>query len=445
MSDRRIGWTRWCALFGAGAMLWPLTAGADDLAELRALVTQQSEQIRALQDQVRKLEDGDGRPVSRRVVEMIDQRIVDFEDYPTSKLFISGYGAAGYTDSENGDGTFGVQFTPIFHYQVSDRLHLTAEVEFNLRGSEADIGLEYGEIDFLVNDFLTVTAGKFLLPFNTFSERTHPPWINKLPSLPPIYGAHGGGGGIIPVLSDTGLELHGGVRLPWLLGGEEPRLNYAFYVTNGPRSEPASASDERFDRLAGFLEGAGAILAADDLLTALGIGPDSGTDLEFGENFRDNNSNKTLGGRVGVLPIPSLEVGGSFMGGRFDDGNDLDFRMYGFDLAYKIGPFDLRGEYINLSFDRETVGRERIDGFYGQASVKLRDALRDLDLPSGGLVDRTEIVVRYGEVSDGVDYDELTPGVVYWIRPSVPLKLAYAIRSGNRSDDELQLQLAFGF
>ena len=418
---------------------------ADDLAELEALVSEQSEHLRALQDQVRKLEDEAEAPVTRQVVDTIDQRIIDFENHPSSKLFISGYGAAAYTDPDVGDGTFGMLFVPIFHYKLSERLHLTGEVEFDLRGDESEVEVEYAQIDFLVNDYLTITGGKFLLPFNAFSERIHPAWINKLPSLPPIYGSHGSGGGIVPILSDTGVQFRGGLRLPWLLGEQEPRLNYAFYVTNGPRIEPESEFDERFEGLAEFLEDDGVIASADDLLEALEIGHEGGTEIEFGETFSDNNSNKALGGRLGFLPLPSLELGVSFMRGRFDDAGDLDFRMFGFDAGYKVGPFDLRGEYINLEFDRESGGTERLDGFYAQGALKLRDALAHFDLPGGTFLDRAELVLRYGQVDNGLDYREWTPGIVYWIRPSVPLKLAYSFRSGDRDDDELQLQLAFGF
>ena len=431
-------------LVGALALLWPGLGRADDLSELEALVRGQSAQIEALQDQVRKLEDEAEAPVSRRVVETIDQRIIDFENHPSSKLFISGYGAAGYTDPDNGDGSFGMLFVPIFHYQLSDRLHLTGEIEFDLRGDDLEIEVEYAQIDFLVNDYLTITAGKFLLPFNAFSERTHPSWINKLPSVPPIYGSHGSGGGIIPVLSDTGVQFRGGLRLPWLLGEEEPRINYALYVVNGPRIEPESELDERFEALADFFEDE-ADIDAHDLLEALGIEEHEGTEIEFGENFLDNNGNKAVGGRLGILPIHSLEIGGSFMVGIFDDADDLDFRMFGFDADYKVGPFDLRGEYINLRFDRELGGRELLEGFYAQGALRLRDALAHFDLPGGTFLDKIELVLRYGMVDNGLDYGEWTPGIVYRIRPSVPLKLAYSFRTGDRNDDVFQLQLAFGF
>lgn len=318
MSGTGRRWPRCGALLGICALLTSGLSRADDLGELKALVVQQSEEIRALQDQVRKLEDDDENPVSRQVVDTIDQRIVDFENYPSSKLLISGYGAAGYVDPEHADGSFGALFVPIFHYQLSDRLHLTGEVEFDLRQHEAAIDVEYAQIDFLMTDYLTITAGKFLLPFNTFSERTHPSWINKLPTLPPIYKMHGGGGGIIPILSDTGVQLSGGIRLPGLLGQEGSGINYGFYVTNGPRIEPESEVDAQFEGLADFLQDEGVIASADDLLAALGLGQDEGTEIEFGETFRDNNGNKAVGGRIGFLPIPSLEVGRSYMRGRFD-------------------------------------------------------------------------------------------------------------------------------
>ncbi len=447
MSNRFERWA-WCAgLLGALALVTPAEGWADDLSDLKALVVDQSDQIRALQDQVRKLEDQSDSTI-RPGVDAVDQRIVDFENHPSSKLFISGYGAAGYNDPDRGDGSFGMLFVPIFHYQLSERLHLTGEVEFDLRGSESAVEVEYAQIDFLVNDYLTVTAGKFLLPFNAFSERIHPAWINKLPSLPPIYGTHGGSGGsggIIPVLSDTGVQFRGGARLPWLLAGEEPRINYSFYVTNGPRIEPESEVAERFEGLAEFLEDDGAIMSADDLLDALELGHGGGTEIEFGETLSDNNSNKAMGGRIGLLPIHSLEIGGSFMRGGFDDAGDLDFRMFGFDAGYKIGPLDLRGEYISLEFDRESGGTESLDGFYAQAALKLRDTLAYLDVPGSSFVDRTELVLRYGQVDGATDYEEWTPGLVYWIRPSVPLKLAYSFRNGRGSADELQLQLAFGF
>ncbi|WP_049761671.1 hypothetical protein [Candidatus Korobacter versatilis] len=47
--------------------------------------------------------------------------------------------------------------------------------------------LEYAQIDYLVNKRLTITAGRFLTPFNTYNERLTAIWIRDLADSPLIY------------------------------------------------------------------------------------------------------------------------------------------------------------------------------------------------------------------------------------------------------------------
>ncbi len=430
------------------AILLPITARSDELADVQTMLSEQARQIRALQDEVRKLHDEGAASGPAGALSMADvnERIQAFETHPTSQLFISGYGAGSYVDTEVADGSFGMLLVPILHYKLGDRLHLVGELELDLRGDETEVEVEYAQIDFILNDYLTLTAGKFLLPFNTFSERTHPSWINKLPSMPPIYGGHGTGGGIVPVLSDTGVQLRGGLRLPWSIDERGSRINYQIYLANGPRIEPEAEADHRFEELGEFLESEGSIAAADDLLDALGIEEHHGTELEFGETISDNNHNKAIGARFGFLPVPSLELGGSWMSGKFDDVEDLRFRMHGMDFLYQRGPWDFRGEFLNLSFDNDDGGTERTHGFYLQAAVSLRDFAMRLD--RNGLLAQTELVLRYGEVDSATKLRETTFGVNYWITPSVPLKLAYTRKDEDRNEvdnDRFEVQLAFGF
>ena len=58
MWGRRTRWVDFGLILGTLALLWPGTGRADELAEFKALVAEQSGQIRELQDQVRKLENG---------------------------------------------------------------------------------------------------------------------------------------------------------------------------------------------------------------------------------------------------------------------------------------------------------------------------------------------------------------------------------------------------
>jgi hypothetical protein len=48
--------------------------------------------------------------------------------------------------------------------------------------------LEYLQADFIVNRHLTVTAGRFLVPFGTYGERLGALWIRNLQDSPLIYG-----------------------------------------------------------------------------------------------------------------------------------------------------------------------------------------------------------------------------------------------------------------
>ena len=134
-----------------------------------------------------------------------------------------------------------------------------------MEGNETEVGLEYAQISYLLNDYVTLGAGKFLSPFGVFRERLHPAWINKLPDAPLPFG-HGGLG----PTSELGFEVRGGIPVG------PTKMNYTVYVSNGPRL----ITDE--DHEAGLLSSS---------------------------NFEDVDDNKAIGGRIGFLPIPELELG----------------------------------------------------------------------------------------------------------------------------------------
>src|SRR6202521_3523031 len=46
--------------------------------------------------------------------------------------------------------------------------------------------LEYLQLDYIANPYLTVTAGRFLTPFGIFNERLYPAWIRNLQADPVI-------------------------------------------------------------------------------------------------------------------------------------------------------------------------------------------------------------------------------------------------------------------
>lgn len=417
-----------------------LNALANEVGDLRSLV-QSLQQARGEDlDRIEGLRD---RLIERDLLndEYVDQRIEDFSLFNTSRLFVSGYGTAGYTDTYTGPSTFGASYNPIFHFALGENLHLLAEPEFAFEEEGVEVDLEIMELDWFVNDYLTLVAGRFLLPFNAFGERLHPSYINKFPSPPNIYGHGHGGGGIVPVLRDIGVMARGGVELPF--GGDGSKINYAFFAGNGARieehaveEEPAAEHEEEGAEAMAGLSVAEAVTGHGEMLE----GPPG---IEFSENLVDNNTNKTVGGRIGILPIWNLEIGGSFMTGKYDDEGDLSFVLWGFDAEYHHGPFEVRGEYLGLERETDHFGDIQRRGAYGQVAYRLVDIN---SIPEA--LQRTELVTRIGRIfGDGPTQTQVALGINYYIRPSTVLKLGYEFNDGtdNLSVDRLLLQLAFGF
>jgi len=99
------------------------------------------------------------------------------------------------------------------------------EADFQRRnGSSGDFtgavhkSLEYAEVDYIGNRYVTITAGRFLAPFNIFNERLYPNWIRNTQTDPLIFPIGTG--------SDNGVMLRGGVAVD-----KDVTFNYAVYFS----------------------------------------------------------------------------------------------------------------------------------------------------------------------------------------------------------------------
>ncbi len=372
-----------------------LRAQGEIIQQLRDELGRVREDQRRNEDRVRALEDQEvNDPTSGVDADYVDRRIEQFQHSDESRLFLSGYAKAEFRDVLNdGPSTFNVQFNPIFHFRLTDKLHFNAELEFELDdGGETEIELEFATIDYLATDWLTLSAGKFLTPFNVFGPKIHPTWINKMASRPVIYDKSGG---VTGVLSDVGIMASGGTEL-W---SEDSKWNYAVYLTNGA------------------------------------IGEEDGV-LEF-ENTPDADHDKAFGGRLGFLPIPNLEVGFSGQTGKSRDQGR--YNLIGADFWYSLAGFELRSEYSRAETDRDRWG------YYVQGAYDLGEHVRET---TGlmGMLGRMEPVVRWGEtMGAGPNRQQVALGLVYWLYPSVPLKFTYELNSGGVQNDRFFLQVGYGF
>lgn len=355
---------------------------------------------------------------------------------PLSDMVLAGYGSATFNGITNDEFTnnFTASVSPVILYHMGNDLLFETELEFGLSGESTTTSLEYAQIDYLGFERVQFIAGKFLLPFGLFSERLHPTWINKMPSAPLLYGhAHGGvaEGTMLPVLSDAGVM--GRLKQPV---GAAWALDLSVWVSQGPRlvTDQESGDDHADD----VHKNGGGRGTLDD-----GHGDEAEIAIPsvgFGVAFADNNENKMIGGRLGLVRGPSFEIYASGFHAMYDADNFLDIAGGNVAVDWRRGAFDLRGEGTLLwqEFPHGEDGYETLQssGYYVQAARRF-----------GAF----EPVVRWSHLLEAdvegalarPERRQLALGINYWIEPSIPVKVAYEIELDGT--DGLFLQLAFGF
>ncbi len=347
--------------------------------------------------------------------------------YPNTLAHMAGYADVAYVKKESEDGSFVIgTFSPIFHYQYRDTVMMEAELEFEVdENGETEVALEYMTIDWFLNDYAVLVAGKFLSPIGQFRQNLHPSWINKLATAPPGFGHDGAA----PV-SDLGLQVRGGFPMGSM------RANYAVYVANGPEIN-AEAEDD----------GAGGFEYELDGVAAEGFGVDS-------------DGEKTFGGRIGILPISSVEIGLSAAGGKatvtnieadtsppagsIEGETPRDYTVYGADFVWFTGNMSLRGEFVKTEVGEATTGVTASEGatwqtWYTQLAYRLPNT-------------KWEGVLRYTDYDSphaSVDQKQTAIGVNYLVTNNFIVKLTHELNDGQENaDSDLDLtvlQLAYGF
>jgi len=354
-------------------------------------------------------------PVTRAEFEELQRQVQEAGDWrkSESQAHLAGYGAVSYIATRQSgvnDGFGEVRFNPIFHYQYRDLMLLESEMELTILGDgETEVKLEYLSLDFFFSDYAVLVAGKFLSPLGQFRQNLHPLWINKLPSAPPGFGEEQA----VP-MNEIGLQVRGGVPLG------AARLNYALYAGNGPEIEADAGEIE-------------AIMA--DGFT------------------RDADGRPVIGGRLGLLPLPKLEIGVSAARGRATVTSNMgaplagdpvrDYDAYGADLGYSTGGLRLLAEYIT-----QKVGAAAASVAPDAAEWKTWYAQVSYLFATPGW----EVVLRYTDYDSphaSQDQKQTAAGVNYWFAPHVVAKVAYEFNDGETGTaaeaNRTLAQVAYGF
>lgn len=402
-------------------LIWPiLTWGT--LAHADAETEQNLERIEKLEAELDSVKQELQSAVTMSEFSKVKDDIQSANEWRQADTLIhmAGYADVGYTDSESADSSFSVgRFAPIFHFQYRDLVMLESELEIEMTDDgETETKLEYLTIDWFINDYMVLVAGKFLSPIGQFRQNLHPSWINKLPGAPPGFGHDGAA----PV-SDVGLQVRGGFHLG------KAKANYAIFVSNGPELK-AEFEDGEYEL--------------------------DGVD---GEGFgSDIDGEKVVGGRFGLIPISGLELGISIANGKatvttVEDGDSSllsgeqarDYDVLGADFNWQFNNFNLRGEYVETEVGADKgTGIAASEGsvwetWYTQGAYRINDT-------------KWELVARYTDFNsphNSQDQQQWALGTNYLFANNFIGKISYEFNDGQAGSDaeldQLLLQLAYGF
>ena len=346
------------------------------------------------------------------------------EGFPgTTKFLVAGYGTAGFTARSGEDPFFDAAFNAIFLWKFTDRLFFEGELEFQFENGNTTTNLEIAQVSYLLNDYMTIGVGRFLDPMDFFVERQHMNWVNKLPDKPlAVYD------GLLPE-SELGAQLRGVFPIG------PTKLEYAAFVANAP-----------------------------DLITMPGGDFSTLGMLDFG-NTSNHGGHVAVGGHIGFIPIPELEVGYGIQRSKVGPRDhaveallqSVDFN-YVRDSTLLKGLINFRAQWVWSHIGHFVYDPDGSQGFGpfefnnnrngGYVQLSYRPTKID-----NGIIKNFEPVVRYDRLNQfhtpvGFDEQRWTFGLNYWLTPNAVIKAAYEFdnrNGGARDQDAFMMQMAVGF
>jgi hypothetical protein len=321
-------------------------------------------------------------------------------EHPVAQKTTGATAVGGYIDHElfwnDNAKTFDQhRFVPFIFSEVSDRIHVAAEIEFE-HGGNVDGGggikLEFATLDIAFHEAASLRGGVILSPLGRFNL-IHDSPLNDLTNRPLMARE------IVPTtLSESGMGLFG-----TLYPSAGTVVGYEVYMVNG------------------FNEAAATCLR-------------SGR----GSQKYDNNEEKSFVGRLNYSPSLGLDLGGSFHVGAYDDAGDHTMSILAADGSFNRGPFEVRGEYASASIDGAV--EDARSGYYAQGGYHFLPGVLSF---ANSILTAT---VRFDHIDLGASEETRTTlGLNFRPEEETVIKLDYEIYDQNDDSNGLILSLASYF
>ena len=307
---------------------------------------------------------------------------ISMDEFKLNGFFDLEYEGAYQDDSSKGNnnGSFDqVHFNLLMEFPLSDNVTVKGHIEYEHspkieKGDDAkgEINLEWAYLEYIINNDIGIRGGSFLTPFGIYNEiHDATPTYASVRTPWGIYRADKVGGFVMIPKFSTGISMLG----KYYTDGDL-NLNYVVYISNGENTDSNEAE-------------------------------------------ADDNSNKAIGGRLMISPIPGLTVGGSYFTGKKGTTKDNHSTWAG-SAEYTIRNIGLRAEYASSKLADTTQ-----NGSYGEVSYRV---LR-----------RITPYLRYGmfdpdDEGDKDEWSELVYGINYELQPNFIIKIENRHFNGNTNN-----------
>src|SRR5450759_543339 len=360
-----------------------------------------------------------------------------------TKMVLTGVAWFGFQDKLNDNVKTDVTknfnsygFSPMFLWKLSDKLFFESEIEINNGAME----LEFAKLSVVLNKYMTIGAGRMLTPFGAYGERWEPIHIERFPNSPLLPDDN--------FLSDDTRMYYGAIMAVDVRGGipfGSAKMNYSLYVSNGP------------------------LLSKDENGNPTGV-------IQYENLMDENNNNKEIGGRIGILPFSnsSLEIGFSGKHGiAGDQGNPVYGKTgataYAVDLSYVKSidaiksTINIRGQFNSLKVDKANyyltdstnyTFDNTMQNYFVQFSIRP-------SMAHNKYLKKTEFLFRYNALTppkdalwgakdkngNGGTITRMDVGLDYWLSWKTELRFAYestTLPNGTKGKEFLA-SLVYGF